>query len=79
MLLPMQVRQNCMLDSTGPEELAEAEQAILAAQVDSAISDAFSSLVDGTTGLLQEPCQASEGLTLLSHVSATNGSRFAYA
>jgi hypothetical protein len=57
-----------MLNSA-PEALAEAEQAILAAQIDSAISSAFSSLVDEHTDLVQEPSQGSDGLTLLSHVS----------
>lgn len=78
LLLLLQVRQNCMLDSA-PEALAEAEQAILAAQIDSAISSAFSSLVDEHTGLVQEPSQGSDGLTLLSHVSCDTSAVLANA
>jgi hypothetical protein len=63
-----QVRQNCLLDST-PEAAVEADQTILAAQVDDAITAAFSSLVDEQSSLVQEPSQTSPGLTLLQHVS----------
>lgn len=63
-----QVRQNCLLDSTC-EAAVEADQTILAAQVEDAITAAFSSLVDEQSTLVQEPCQSSPGLTLLQRVS----------
>lgn len=68
----LQVRQNSFLESS-PGAAAEADQAILAAQVEDAISAAFSSLVDDQSCLMQEPCQQSPPLTLLQHVSWERG------
>lgn len=52
-----------------PESAAEAEQAVLAAQVDDAITAAFSSLVEEQTVLLDEQCAKAPALTVLAHVS----------
>lgn len=71
-MLLVQVRQNCLLESS-PEAAAEADQAILAAQVQDAISAAFSSLVDDQSCLMKEPCQQSSALTLLQHVGWVGG------
>lgn len=65
----MQVQLNSLAD-TLPGAAAEAEQAILQAQVEGAISAAFSSLVDEQSCFMQEACQQPGGLTLLQHVSA---------
>lgn len=64
----MQVQLNSLAD-TLPGAAAEAEQAILQAQVEGAISAAFSSLVDEQSCFMQEPCQQPGGLSLLQHVS----------
>jgi len=71
-LLPMvcflQVCQNSIMDSN-PEAAAEAEQAMLAAQVEDAISTAFSSLLDTGSCLLEDARPEQPTLTLLQHVS----------
>lgn len=68
MVCLMQVCQNFMLDSD-PEAAAEAEQAMLAAQVEDAISTAFSSLLDTESCLLEDARPEQPALTLLQHVS----------
>lgn len=67
----LQVCQNCLSDAAPAGAAAkEVQQAVVAAQVEDAISAAFSSLlVDQESCLLQGPCVEPAGLTMLQHVS----------